>query len=99
MSGVITSALSAYPNPFNSAVTISVGCRGLINQTPTVEIFDIAGRRVADIPVGDAYMRPAGGTYAAPTTWEPDVSVGSGIYLVRAKVGDKEVTKRVVYLK
>ncbi|MCK5843105.1 MAG: hypothetical protein KAG97_00270, partial [Victivallales bacterium] len=43
-------AISAYPNPFNSAVTITVDCRGLINQTPTVEIFDIAGRRVAKLP-------------------------------------------------
>jgi hypothetical protein len=32
-------------------------------------------------------------------TWQPDATVGSGVYLVRAKVGDSEVTKRVVYLK
>ncbi|MCD6502349.1 T9SS type A sorting domain-containing protein [bacterium] len=72
-----------------------------------VQIFDINGRMVAEIAannsVGDAYMRPAGGMYAAPTNreyiWTPEKSLGSGVYLVRAKIGDKEITKRVVYLK
>jgi len=64
-----------------------------------VEIFDINGRIVYEIPVGDAYMRPAGGMYAAPTIWKPEKSVGSGVYLVRAKIGDETVSKRIVYLK
>jgi hypothetical protein len=29
----------------------------------------------------------------------PNATFGSGVYLVRARFGDKEVTKRVVYLK
>jgi len=72
--------LYAYPNPFNSAVSI------ISPANATVEIFDLNGRSVAQLPGGDQI-------------WKPEASVGSGVYLVRAKVGDKEVTKRVVYLK
>jgi len=51
-----------------------------------VEIFDIKGRNIATLE---------GGT----RVWKPEASVGSGIYLVRATVGEQEITKRVVYLK
>ena len=108
-------AISAYPNPFNSAVTISFDCgsespQALSTLPPgacRVEIFDINGRMVAEIPadnpVGSRPASTAGDAGVAPTVheivWQPDVTVGSGVYLVRAKVGDSEVTKRVVYLK
>jgi hypothetical protein len=99
----IAISLSAHPNPFNSAVSITVDCRGLINQTPTIEIFDMTGRMVAVIPVGDGSPVPSasGRGDLAPTrfVWQPDASIGSGIYLVRATVGDESVTKRIVYLK
>jgi hypothetical protein len=35
----------------------------------------------------------------AEFTWQPEKSVGSGVYLVRARIGGESVTKRVVYLK
>ena len=92
----VSTNISAYPNPFNSAVTISVE-EGLVPSR--VEIFDIAGRMVANIPVG-AGLRPAlGGSKTHPYVWTPDASLGSGVYLVRATVGDMGITKRVVYLK
>lgn len=104
-------AISVYPNPFNSAVTISapVGAE--------IEIFDLNGRLVAEIPVGS---RPASamkqelsgsmktcGADVAPTEflWQPAPSVTSGVYMVRATVpGNKGLrthvsAKRVVYLK
>jgi len=74
-------ALYAYPNPFNSAVTISAPAGA------EVEVFDVKGRRVAELASGDQF-------------WKPEPSVGSGVYLVRAKIGDGQTaTKRVVYLK
>ena len=85
--------LDVRPNPFNSSVSISA------TEWAEIEIFDINGRIVGNIPVGDAYMRPAGGIYPAPTIWQPDESLGSGVYLVRATIGDESITKRVVYLK
>jgi|GEM_PF-2756945 len=79
-------SLSAHPNPFNSAVLISAP------GNAKVEIFDIDGRKIGELPGGEQ-------------VWKPEPSVGSGIYLVRATVGPstgsgtETITKRVVYLK
>jgi len=75
----------AYPNPFNSAVTISAP------KGAEIEVFDIKGRIVYEMPVG-AYRD-------TPAIWTPDKSLGSGVYLVHAKIGNESVTKRIVYLK
>ncbi len=98
--------ISAYPNPFNSAVRITVGA---IHELPLqIEIFDVNGKRVQ----GFEGSRVQGGTPGADNrapinefVWTPDETVGSGIYLVRARFdrlsdqGDDSVTKRIVYLK
>ena len=103
--------IRAYPNPFNSAITISFDCGSkspqALSTLPSgacrVEIFDLNGRMVYNNPVGSRLASTAGDADLAPTVheivWQPDATVGSGIYLVRAKVGDSEVTKRMVYLK
>ncbi len=72
--------ISAYPNPFNSAVSVSAP------EGAEVEIFDIQGRIVGELPGGE-------------TIWKPEPSIGSGIYLVQAKYENQEVLKRIVYLK
>ena len=102
-------AISAYPNPFNSAVCITLsGGVGASNARPGqvgVQIFDITGRMVADLPddnpVGSRPASTAGDARVASSTiiWQPDESLGSGVYLIRAKMGNKFVSKRVVYLK
>ena len=98
--------LTIYPNPFNSAVSIAFSCHSRENGNPEIKIFDINGRMVDEIsdnPVGSRPASTAGDAGVAPTVreciWRPDETVGSGIYLVRAKIGDKNITKRVVYLK
>ncbi len=104
--------INAYPNPFNSAVRITIDGVGAIHELPLrVEIYDVAGRKTAQLPVGE-HLRvlPNGdGTEngrahrSSPTQnvvfWQPADNIGSGVYLVRATAGDKSVTKRVVYLK
>ncbi|GEM_PF-3170218 len=89
--------LSAHPNPFNSAVTITIDC----NTPLQIEIFDLNGRRVAEMPeygtVG-AGLKPSRSSIVAQkggseTTslrngefiWSPDNSLPSGVYLVRAR--------------
>jgi len=43
-------SIAAYPNPFNSAVTITIDGVGAYYNTPLqVEIFDLAGRRVETV--------------------------------------------------
>jgi hypothetical protein len=110
-------SINIAPNPFNSAVTIAVDGVGAIHELPLqIEIFDLAGHRVAQLPAGGtvgAGFTPArndgannnerDGARPSPTTrefiWQPDASIPSGVYLVRATVGDESVTKRIVYLK
>jgi hypothetical protein len=87
-------SLSTYPNPFNSAVKISVG-EGLVPSR--IEIFDINGRIVDDLSPLTRGVAPE--AMGCVLVWKPDASVGSGVYLVRAKVADNETTKRIVYLK
>ena len=109
--------ISAYPNPFNSAVTIAVDGVGDGSPVPfDVEIYDVNGRRVAElIPPGPPLTR--GEEEKSPLSkgdlggfiWQPDKSLPSGVYLVRARVGgrgdlaptagDGAATKRIVYLK
>jgi len=109
--GIIS--LSAYPNPFNSAVTISIDTPVGAGLRPArVEIFDIAGRRAAQLP-SPSIPLPAGeggnsfslwekvseGRMRAKLTWQPDATVASGVYLVRASFDGESVSKRIVYLK
>ncbi|MCD6502050.1 T9SS type A sorting domain-containing protein, partial [bacterium] len=90
----------AYPNPFNSAITISlsagVGASDARSGQVGIEIYDISGHLVADLPVttcGSPQVVPT------PVIWQPEKSVGSGVYLVRARAGGKSLVKRVVYIK
>ncbi len=93
--------ISAYPNPFNSAVAICVG-EGL--KPSRIEIFDVNGRMVEKMSVGDGSPVPSSnGRGDLPPTevvWQPSDNITSGVYLVRATaVGGESVSKRVVFLK
>jgi len=104
-------SITTCPNPFNSAVTISVDAPVGAGLRPArVEIFDLAGRRIETLrPSATSLVK--GGTEPVPLNkgdvaqrqgvyiWQPDATLGSGVYLVRAKFGDENITKRVVYLK
>ncbi|MCK5833171.1 hypothetical protein KAH81_05810 [bacterium] len=105
-------ALSAYPNPFNSAVTISVDCHSRENGNPEIEIFDIAGRRVdviarratpdaaiSPFTEGDYHAFQARNDGISEFVWMPDETAGSGVYLVRANMGGCYATQKIIYLK
>jgi hypothetical protein len=104
-------APSAHPNPFNSAVTIAIDGAGVCDTPLRLEIYDVNGRRIAQLPVGEG-LKPSrsllteqtGGSETTPLQngkiiWRPDPSLGSGVYLVRATAGDVSTTKRIVFLK
>jgi len=101
--------LFAYPNPFNSAVTIILDCGSETARRAVehVEIFDMNGRRVLDSQsesakpssTTEAALPPSSTFNSSVCRWQPDETLGSGVYLVRASIGEETVTKRVVYLK
>ncbi|OGC96116.1 MAG: hypothetical protein A2W25_12475 [candidate division Zixibacteria bacterium RBG_16_53_22] len=64
-------SLSAHPNPFNTATTITVGG----TDDSAIEIFDSAGRRVAALHAE-----------SGRAVWEP-TGLSSGIYFARAIKG------------
>jgi len=78
-----------------------------------IEIFDLNGRRLETLrPSATSGTGPSGlekgGTNSTPLhkggqggsyVWQPSPSIGSGVYLVRATVGDESTSKRIVYLK
>jgi len=90
--------LSTYPNPFNSAVNISVGA---IHELPLqIEIFDINGRMVYEMAVGDVRERPDDGRFTNrpyETVWQPDESLPSGVYLARIK--ETNAATKIIYMK
>jgi len=108
-------SLSAHPNPFNSAVKITIDAPVETQNLASIEIeiFDVNGRHIKTFrPSATSGTGPSGlekgGTNSAPLhkggqggayVWQPDESLGSGVYLVRATMGEETTSKRVVYLK
>jgi len=80
-----------YPNPFNSAVSISAP------EGAEIEVFDVNGRRVGAWRRHARTGLPPSNPYE--TVWQPSPALGSGVYLVRATVGEQSTSKRIVYLK
>ncbi len=105
--------IRAYPNPFNSSVRIAIS--GEVTSPLQIEIYDVNGRKIDNMTVGDGFPVPSsnGRGDIAPTevVWQPDESLGSGVYLVsyrpegRATIpGNKGLkplvlSKKVIYLK
>ncbi len=82
--------LSAFPNPFNSAVAIGISGA----DVGALDIFDIAGRKVVTMPVPDGQSR---------VRWDGRDHRGnpaaSGVYFVKPSgLADREALK-ILYLK
>jgi len=106
-------SISARPNPFNS--TCRIGIESGEWRVESVEVFDINGRRIdviarraspdeaispnnrSSVPLDT--RRDAVSINNCEFVWQPDAAIGSGVYLVRARVGEQTATRRVVYLK
>ncbi len=94
-------SISAWPSPFNSSVNIAlsppgVGASNARYEATEIEIFDIHGRLVTGRLVTNSAEALLGPT---PTVWHPDESLPSGVYLIRARLGDLSAEARVIYLK
>jgi len=98
--------INVSPNPFNSscAITVSDG-RGLARQTLTnIKIYDLRGNVVKCLNHG---FNGLNGLHGCPTPntqngafiWTPDESISSGVYLIKATIGDRTITKRAILMK
>jgi hypothetical protein len=84
------SEISVAPNPFNSAVKISInGCK-----TPLrIEIFDITGKFITA-------LSPLRGTIEGTTAvWTPSPETASGVYFIRINNAGGKIEKPVVFIK
>jgi len=84
-------SLEAYPSPFNDECVIYYSISGCMNSSPRMEIFNIRGEKVDEIPV---LAIPGGHKFI----WQPD-NLPSGVYLLRLSTNKSSLSKKVVYLK
>jgi hypothetical protein len=79
-----------YPNPFNPSTNINLW---LPNRSQTtVNVYDVTGRRVAELYSGDL----SAGHHVF--TWDAS-TYASGVYFFKADVGGKSTTKKATLLK
>jgi len=81
--------LSAFPNPFNSTISISLDLP--LHQEVTVSLYDLLGREVDVVYRGRLSSNTI--PYVAPA------AMASGVYFLRASAGDVSVLGKVVLLK
>lgn len=86
--------LSVHPSLFNSACIISA------TSGSDVEIYDVGGRLIWSSPIyGASGDIQRGDSSPRSIVWMPDESVKSGVYFVRATVGNQAITKRVILIR
>lgn len=91
-----TYRIFAYPNPFNSSCFIKVPADAKI------EIYDLKGniiKKFGSALANELIVREQIYDSNQLYIWTPGRSVSSGIYLIRAMVGDRIMTKRIVFIK
>jgi len=75
-------SIVAYPNPFNSYCNITAP------SASRIMIYDIEGRRIAEIPVENGNA-----------VWNPDMRFPSGIYMIKSDNGQIRKSTRIVLLR
>ena len=83
--------VETYPNPFNSAINISIS--NTIESNFSIQIFDIRGRVVHKFEV-----RPEFNTTSS-IYWKPESHIASGLYLLKVQGARAIKTKKLIYLK
>ncbi|OGJ86716.1 MAG: hypothetical protein A2350_09155 [Candidatus Raymondbacteria bacterium RifOxyB12_full_50_8] len=90
--------ITAMPNPFNSAVTITVedvnGQQAVKRENARIDIFTIHGKHVQSLPVA----RPALGGLSASFIWDASAQP-SGAYIIRVIIEEKILVKQIIFMK
>lgn len=81
-------SVGAYPNPFTADVTVRVDLKS--SSRLLVEIYDIAGRRLATLKDGTA------NTGRHEFKVDGEKLGGSGVYMLKVSAGGREVSRKLV---
>lgn len=84
--------VTAYPNPFNAAVSIAWEAPGLVTDRVQLDVYNVAGRLVTSRSVRADADRGL-------IRWEPDANTGSGLYFFRLSAGGATATGKLVLVK
>ena len=84
-------SLTCYPNPFNAEVRIKLRIPDAGDVK--IDIYDISGKLIDYIHK----TKLTAGWHEL--VWRPEVSVSSGVYLLRVSVGGEAVVRRVVLVR
>ncbi|MCK5832614.1 T9SS type A sorting domain-containing protein [bacterium] len=103
----VSLVINSQPNPFNSAVKISVDFSSRENENPLIQIFDLSGRRIDIISSISRNLFQYKRDFSSSSEnnrvneyiWYPSENVTSGIYLILAQIGDITRTKKIILLK
>jgi hypothetical protein len=83
---------ASYPNPFTAETSLDLTLR---RELPvSIEVFDVAGRRVRAIDLGRMHAGPARLTFDGLD--ERAHALPSGVYFYRVHAGNETVTKKMV---
>ena len=89
--------LSNYPNPFNPSTTISFNLDAQNTENIEMMIYNLKGQKVKRLGIVNC------GSAVNNIVWdgadENNVSVSSGIYFVRLKLGKTEIQQKIMLLK
>ena len=92
--------LPAYPNPFNSQVSIPF--RLFVRSTVSIKIYDVAGQLVRILDVGDRWPGLYHGT-TGTAYWDGrnqnGQDVGSGVYVGVVSAGQTKISQKMLLLR
>ncbi|MBL8025296.1 MAG: T9SS type A sorting domain-containing protein [Fibrobacteres bacterium] len=87
---------SVSPNPFSTLTTISVNLKDQTSDNLEISVYDVSGKKV----FSSISKKAVSGRYTA--TWNgcnvKGIRMPAGIYLLRAKIGSRIFTSRVVMI-
>jgi hypothetical protein len=89
-----------YPNPFNAVTVIPFTIER--SGTVTIAVYDLHGRKVAQLMTGDTPAHPGGqsggGVREHSVTWDAS-AFPTGLYICRLEAAGKSVTRKLLLLK
>jgi len=96
-------AISASPNPFNSSCAITIDVGDACMHPTKIEIFDLRGNLVWQTHLseqnGSDMNEPRSDNGQGKALWQPEKTIGSGVYFAKTIVNGKALSQRIIYLK